>query len=171
MTWRFAHCQSALPRRTGASAAQVSGSQRAEFLAMGLVAGLLATAGAAAISVLLAQRVFQLELPANYLLWVFGPLAGVALLSLNAWLSSRKVLNVSPSLSLVRYTRCTPGLGRCGVLRPAMAAQTRRGARVGLTRCVRHAAAQSPRNICPTERSCNKSAAAAAATTSPATIT
>ena len=33
----------------GATRAQVTGSQRVEFLAMGLLAGVLATAGAAAI--------------------------------------------------------------------------------------------------------------------------
>ncbi len=92
--------ESAIMRAFGASAAQVTGSQRAEFLAMGAVAGLLATLAASAISTLLAQRVFQLELPVNYGLWVYGPLAGVALLSLNAWLSARKVLTASPAMTL-----------------------------------------------------------------------
>ncbi len=92
--------ESAIMRAFGASAAQVSGSQRAEFLVMGAVAGLLATVAASVISTLLAQRVFQLELPVNYALWVYGPLAGVALLSLNAWLSARKVLTASPALTL-----------------------------------------------------------------------
>ena len=92
--------ESAIMRAFGASAAQVSGSQRAEFLVMGAVAGLLATVAASVISTLLAQRVFQLELPVNYGLWVYGPLAGIALLSLNAWLSARKVLTASPALTL-----------------------------------------------------------------------
>jgi len=92
--------ESAIMRAFGASAAQVSGSQRAEFLVMGAVAGLLATVAASVISTLLAQRVFQLELPVNYGLWIYGPLAGVALLSLNAWLSARKVLTASPALTL-----------------------------------------------------------------------
>lgn len=92
--------ESAIMRAFGASAAQVTGSQRAEFLVMGAVAGLLATLAASAISTLLAQRVFQLELPVNYGLWVYGPLAGVALLSLNAWLSARKVLTASPAMTL-----------------------------------------------------------------------
>ncbi|MBS0338254.1 MAG: FtsX-like permease family protein [Proteobacteria bacterium] len=92
--------ESAIMRAFGASAAQVSGSQRAEFLVMGAVAGLLATVAASAISTLLAQRVFQLELPVNYGLWVYGPLAGIALLSLNAWLSARKVLTASPAMTL-----------------------------------------------------------------------
>ena len=92
--------EAAVMRAFGASSAQIAGAQRTEFAAMGLVAGLLATAGALAISAVLARRVFELDLPVNGWLWIAGPLAGLALLSLNAWLSSRKVLRVSPALTL-----------------------------------------------------------------------
>jgi len=92
--------EAAVMRVYGASRAQVTGSQRAEFLAMGLVAGILATLGAALIGQLLARRVFELDLPPSPELWIAGPLAGVALLSLNAWLSARKVLSASPALTL-----------------------------------------------------------------------
>ncbi|HXL75630.1 MAG TPA: FtsX-like permease family protein [Burkholderiales bacterium] len=92
--------EAAVMRVYGASRAQVTGAQRAEFLAMGAIAGLLATLGAAAIGQLLARRVFELDLPPSLALWIAGPLAGIALLSLNAWLSSRKVLRVSPALTL-----------------------------------------------------------------------
>lgn len=92
--------EAAIMRAFGASAAQVAGAQRAEFLVMGAIAGVLATIAASVISTLLAQRVFQLELPVNLGLWLYGPLAGVALLSLNAWLSSRKVTRASPALVL-----------------------------------------------------------------------
>jgi predicted lysophospholipase L1 biosynthesis ABC-type transport system permease subunit len=61
---------------------------------------LLATLGAAAIGELLARRVFELDLPPSAALWFAGPAAGIALLSLNAWLSSRKVLRASPALTL-----------------------------------------------------------------------
>ncbi len=84
----------------GPSRRHVTGSQRAEFLAMGLVAGVLATIGAAVIGQLLARRVFELDLPPSAGLWIAGPLAGVLLLSLNAWLSARKVLTASPALTL-----------------------------------------------------------------------
>jgi putative ABC transport system permease protein len=60
----------------------------------------LATLGAAAIGQLLARQVFELDLPPSAGLWVAGPLAGVALLSLNAWISARKVLSASPALTL-----------------------------------------------------------------------
>ncbi len=92
--------EAAVMRVCGASRAQVAGSQRVEFLAMGLVAGALATVGAAAIGQLLALRVFDLELPLNGWELVAGPVAGVALLSLNAWVSARKVLKTSPALTL-----------------------------------------------------------------------
>ena len=92
--------EAAVMRVYGASRAQVTGSQRVEFLSMGLLAGILATAGAAAIGQLLARRVFELDLPPSAALWIAGPLAGVLLLSLNAWLSARKVLSASPALTL-----------------------------------------------------------------------
>ena len=87
-------------KRNFASRAQVTGSQRVEFLAMGLLAGILATAGAAAIGQLLARQIFELDLPPSAGLWIAGPLAGLLLLSLNAWLSARKVLSASPALTL-----------------------------------------------------------------------
>jgi putative ABC transport system permease protein len=92
--------EAAVMRVYGASRAQVTRAQRVEFLAMGAIAGLLATLGAAAIGQLLARRVFELDLPPSLALWLAGPLAGVLLLSLNAWLSSRKVLRTSPALTL-----------------------------------------------------------------------
>jgi putative ABC transport system permease protein len=92
--------EAAVMRVYGASRAHVTGSQRAEFLAMGLVAGLLATLGAALIGQLLARRVFELDLPPSAALWVAGPVAGVLLLSVNAWMSSRNVLSASPALTL-----------------------------------------------------------------------
>jgi putative ABC transport system permease protein len=92
--------EAAVMRVYGASRAQVTGTQRAEFLAMGVAAGVLATLGAAAIGQILARRVFELDLPPSLGLLVAGPLAGLALLSLNAWISSRKVLRASPALTL-----------------------------------------------------------------------
>ena len=92
--------EAAVMRVLGASRAQVSRRTRSEFLAMGLVAGALASLGAASIGEVLARRVFDIDLPLDAALWLAGPLAGLALLSLNAWLSSRKVLAVPPALTL-----------------------------------------------------------------------
>ena len=92
--------EAAVMRVYGASRAQVTGTQRTEFLAMGVSAGVLATLGAAVIGQILARRVFELDLPPSPELWIAGPLAGLLLLSLNAWLSSRKVLRASPAITL-----------------------------------------------------------------------
>jgi putative ABC transport system permease protein len=92
--------EAAVMRVYGASRAQVSGAQRVEFAAMGILAGVLATLGAAIIGEIVARRVFDLDLAPSLGLWLSGPLAGLALLSLNAWLSARKVLRASPALTL-----------------------------------------------------------------------
>ena len=92
--------EAAVMRVYGASRAQVAGAQRVEFLAMGVLAGVLATLGAALIGQLIARRIFELDLTPSAALLVAGPLAGLALLSLNAWLSARKVVRAAPALTL-----------------------------------------------------------------------
>ena len=92
--------EAALMRVLGASRAQVAGAQRAEFLALGLVAGVLASAGASAIGYALAERVFQFPWQFNAAIWIAGPLAGLACVALNAWLGGRAALNHPPMLAL-----------------------------------------------------------------------
>ena len=92
--------EAALMRVIGASRRQIVASQRIEFLAMGALAGVLATAAAAAIAQVLASRAFELDLPVNPWLWVIGPVSGIVLLSINAWISARKALAVPPALTL-----------------------------------------------------------------------
>jgi putative ABC transport system permease protein len=92
--------EAALMRVIGASRRQIVAAQRIEFLAMGALAGVLATLAAAAIGQVLANRAFELDLPVNSWLWAIGPASGVALLSLNAWISARKALAAPPALTL-----------------------------------------------------------------------
>jgi putative ABC transport system permease protein len=92
--------EAAVMRVYGASRAQVAGAQRVEFLAMGILAGVLATVGAALIGMVIARRIFELDLTPGAALLVAGPLAGLALLALNAWLSARKVVLAPPALTL-----------------------------------------------------------------------
>jgi putative ABC transport system permease protein len=92
--------EAALMRTLGASRAQVAAAQRAEFLALGLVAGALASAGATAIGYVLAERVFQFPWQFNAAIWLAGPLAGLACVALNAWLGARAALNHPPMLAL-----------------------------------------------------------------------
>jgi len=92
--------EAALMRALGASRAQVAGAQHAEFLALGLVAGVLAAAGASAIGYVLAEQVFQFPWQFNAAIWLAGPLAGLACVALNAWLGARAALNHPPMLAL-----------------------------------------------------------------------
>jgi putative ABC transport system permease protein len=92
--------EAALMRALGASRAQVAGTQHAEFLALGLVAGVLAAAGTSAIGYVLAERVFQFPWQFNAAVWLAGPLAGLACVAINAWLGGRAALNHPPMLAL-----------------------------------------------------------------------
>jgi len=92
--------EAALMRALGASRAQVAGAHRAEFLALGLAAGVLASAGASAIGYVLAEHVFQFPWQFNAAIWFVGPLAGLACVTLNAWLGGRAALNHPPMLAL-----------------------------------------------------------------------
>src|SRR5471030_1169099 len=79
--------EAALMRALGASRAQVAAAHRAEFLALGLVAGVLAAAWTTAIGYVLAERVFQFPWQFNAAIWIAGPVAGLACVALNAWLA------------------------------------------------------------------------------------
>jgi putative ABC transport system permease protein len=67
---------------------------------MGILAGVLATVGAALIGQVIARHIFELDLTPGTALLIAGPVAGLALLALNAWLSARKVVRASPALTL-----------------------------------------------------------------------
>jgi putative ABC transport system permease protein len=92
--------ESAVMRALGASRAQVAAASRAEFITLGLVAGLLAAAGAAGIGYVLAAKVFQFSYHVNPWLWVAGPLAGLACVGLNAWAGTRAALKRPPIAAL-----------------------------------------------------------------------
>jgi len=92
--------EAAVMRALGASRAQVAAAQRAEHLALGLLAGLLAAGGASAIGFVLAWKVFQFDYQMNPWVWIAGPLAGLACVGLNAWLGARRALSHPPILAL-----------------------------------------------------------------------
>jgi len=92
--------EAAVMRALGASRAQVLSAQRAEFAALGLIAGLLASAGAIAIGFVLAVRVFQFEYVWNGWIWLAGPALGLACIVLNASAGARAALNQPPIVAL-----------------------------------------------------------------------
>ncbi len=92
--------EAAVMRALGASRAQVLAAQRAEFIALGLVAGLLAAVGATAIGYVIATRGLQFEYHVNHWVWLAGPLLGLACVALNAWAGARAALGRPPILAL-----------------------------------------------------------------------
>jgi len=92
--------EAALLRALGASRAQVAAAQRAEFVAIGLAAGILSAAGAAAIGALLADRVLNLPYSPNPWLWLWGPALGAACVAVNALAGARASLSRPPVAAL-----------------------------------------------------------------------
>ena len=87
-------------RALGASRSQVLAAQRAEFVALGLLAGLLAAAGATAIGFLIARQVFELAPQVNHWVWLAGPLLGVACVAVNMVAGARAALDQPPLIAL-----------------------------------------------------------------------
>ncbi|MEJ6007303.1 FtsX-like permease family protein [Paucibacter sp. AS339] len=92
--------EAALLRTLGATRQQLSRAQWIEYLLMGSLAGLLASAGASAISWALAQSVFHLDWSFSPLLWLAGLSVGAACAVLGGWMGLRKILLQAPLLSL-----------------------------------------------------------------------
>jgi putative ABC transport system permease protein len=92
--------EAAVMRALGASRAQVLATQRAEFVALGLLAGLLAAIGATAIGYVIATRGLQFEYHVNHWVWLAGPALGLACVALNAWAGARAALRRPPILAL-----------------------------------------------------------------------
>ncbi|NNL95296.1 MAG: FtsX-like permease family protein [Xanthomonadales bacterium] len=88
--------ESAMLRALGASRRRVLAGVAAEFLALGLLAGLLATIGATIAGYFLATRLYELEYQFNLLLTLSGPLAGMVFVGLSGILAARKVISTAP---------------------------------------------------------------------------
>jgi len=92
--------EAALLRALGASRAQVTAAQRIEFVTIGLTAGVLGAAGAAAIGAVLADRVLNLPYTVNPWLWVLGPALGGVCVVINAMAGAKAALSSPPALVL-----------------------------------------------------------------------
>jgi putative ABC transport system permease protein len=68
----------------------------AEFLAIGLLAGVLATAGATIGGYLLAVRLFELDFQLNVPLLIAGPIVGMAFVGLAGMLATWRVIRNAP---------------------------------------------------------------------------
>lgn len=91
----------ALMRALGASRHRVLATVLGEFVLLGGLAGILASALANALSVILAEYLFNLQTGFSPMLWLFGVLGGSLAVGTIGYLASRKVLR-TPPLQLMR---------------------------------------------------------------------
>ncbi len=89
--------EGALLRSLGASRRQLRSAQLAEFLLLGLLAGLLAAIGTEIIAYLLYTQAFELEYRFKWQVWLAAPLLGALLIGLAGVIGTRSVLQRSPS--------------------------------------------------------------------------
>jgi len=93
--------ESAMLRTFGASKRRVLGGVATEFLAIGLLAGVLAAAGATLAGWLLAENLFDLEYGFSAALWLAGPLLGMAFVGLSGLTATWRVIR-QPPVSVLR---------------------------------------------------------------------
>jgi putative ABC transport system permease protein len=91
----------AVLRTLGASQAQLTAAQVAEFVVLGALAGLLAAVGATAVGWLLADRVFQIPFAANPFVWLYGIAGGAIVVTIAGWLGTRSTVR-QPPLAVMR---------------------------------------------------------------------
>lgn len=91
----------AVLRTLGASQAQLTSAQIAEFLVLGALAGLLASAGATATGWVLADRVFRIPFTLNPLVWVYGIVGATVAVAAAGWLGTRATVR-QPPLAVIR---------------------------------------------------------------------
>jgi len=88
--------ESAMLRALGARKRTVFSGVMAEFAALGLAAGILASAGASILAALVAVQLFQLPYEFNPLLWVVGVAAGVVVVCVSGFFAARGAVNAAP---------------------------------------------------------------------------
>lgn len=88
--------ESAMLRSMGASRRRVLTGVATEFVAIGMLAGVLATAGATIAAYFLATRIYNLDYEFNLALTLAGPVAGTLFVGIAGLLATRKVIGTPP---------------------------------------------------------------------------
>ena len=88
--------ESAVLRTFGATRMRVLGGVATEFIAIGLLAGVLAASGASVAGYLLATNLFELEYHFSLALWLTGPLAGMVFVGLSGMAATWRVITHAP---------------------------------------------------------------------------
>jgi putative ABC transport system permease protein len=95
--------ESAMLRTLGARRSVVLAGVAVEFAALGIIAGVLAAAGASGVAWLLAERVFQLDFAPDPMVWVAGLAAGLFVVGGTGVLATRTVVTHPPANVLRGY--------------------------------------------------------------------
>jgi putative ABC transport system permease protein len=89
--------ESAMLRALGARRRTVFSGVMAEFAALGLAAGVLASAGASILAALVSVQLFELPYQFSPLLWVVGLGAGVLVVCVSGYFAARSAVNAAPA--------------------------------------------------------------------------
>ncbi|MCL5059868.1 MAG: FtsX-like permease family protein, partial [Candidatus Thermoplasmatota archaeon] len=92
--------EAVLLRTLGAQRAYLAKGLWSEFIALGVLAGLLASACAEIAMALIAERLFDLPLRLHPWLWLALPTAGALLVGMSGWLTTRHITRVPPMQSI-----------------------------------------------------------------------
>jgi putative ABC transport system permease protein len=92
--------ESAMLRTLGANRSTVLKGLLSEFAALGVLSGVLASAGASIAGVYIAKRVLQIPYTPDPWVWFYGLVGGGLLVCLAGWLATRSVVNQPPVLTL-----------------------------------------------------------------------
>jgi len=93
--------EAAILRTLGADSHYLRRLHLAEFAALGLLSGLLASAGAVLLGWVLARFVLEIPYHASAIIWPIGVLGGMLVVMLAGWLGTRR-LTVLPPLAILR---------------------------------------------------------------------
>ena len=88
--------ESAMLRALGARKRVVFAGVMAEFAALGLAAGILASAGASILAAVVAVQLFDLPYSFNPMLWVVGLVAGVLIVCTSGFFAARSAIESAP---------------------------------------------------------------------------
>lgn len=88
--------ESAMLRAFGVRRRTVLSGVLAEFAALGLAAGILASAGASILAAIVATQLFELEYTFNFALWVAGLVGGIVLVCSSGFIAARGAINAPP---------------------------------------------------------------------------
>ncbi len=88
--------ESAMLRALGAQKRTVLAGVMTEFAALGLAAGVLASAGASILAAIVAIQLFELPYVFNPWLWVTGIIAGVFVVCASGFIAARSAINAPP---------------------------------------------------------------------------